>query len=274
MLIDTRHLILGLLVLQAMLAAQDAPSVEVSSLVTIETGKTSASADEGAPSYPWRLASPRSGEGPFPLVVFLHGAGERGDDNERQWTYLPSQLVEKEAFPRRQAFVLAMQVPRGERWVDTDWSRPSGHRMSAKPTPVMAALIARIAELRRNPRVDQRRVYAVGLSMGGYGTWDLVARKPEWFAAMVPVCGGGDARQAPRLARVPAWVWHGDSDRIVPPSRSREMVGALLRIGARPRYSELRGVGHDSWTPAFGPNGALDWLFQQRQAASAARTGD
>ncbi len=105
--------------------------------------------------------------------------------------------------------------------------------------------------------------------MGGYGSWDLAERMPERFAALAPVCGGGDETKADRLAALPIWAWHGDADTAVPVERSRRMVAAIERAGGKPKYTELPGVGHDSWTPAYhGPDNLLAWLFAQSKPAS------
>jgi predicted peptidase len=112
--------------------------------------------------------------------------------------------------------------------------------------------------------VDPARIYLTGLSMGGYGTWDLAARQPERFAAILPICGGGDEATAPRLAKLPIWCFHGDADTVVPVERSRTMIAAVRAAGGSPKYSELPGVGHDSWTPAYRDPAVLDWLFAKR----------
>ena len=113
--------------------------------------------------------------------------------------------------------------------------------------------------------VDPARVYLTGLSMGGYGSWDLAARHPHRFAALLPICGGGDAATAPRLTSVPIWNFHGTADPVVPVERSRAIIKALTAAGGTPISSELEDVGHDSWTPAYGNAAVLDWLFAQRR---------
>jgi predicted peptidase len=100
--------------------------------------------------------------------------------------------------------------------------------------------------------------------MGGYGSWDLAARRPELFAAVVPICGGGDEHAAERLLKTPIWAVHGDADTAVPVERSRRMIEAIKAAGGQPKYSELPGVGHNSWTPAYSdPEGVLPWMFEQ-----------
>jgi len=121
--------------------------------------------------------------------------------------------------------------------------------------------------------VDLDRIYVTGLSMGGYGSWDLAIRTPEKFAAVVPICGGGDESQAARLLGVPIWAWHGDADPAVPVERSRRMIAAIRQAGGNPKYTELAGVGHDSWNPAYrDPHGPIPWLFEQSLAARTKKT--
>ena len=202
-----------------------------------------------------------------PLVLFLHGAGERGNDNEKQLKYLPTWLAEPELRRRRPCFVLAPQCRTDERWVDVSWADGASTPQATAPTPDLAAALAALAEVMAEEAVDPSRVYLTGLSMGGFGTWDLAARMPERFAAIMPVCGGGDERLAGRISSLPIWCFHGDADQAVPVRRSRDMIAAVNAAGGRPIYSELPGVGHDSWTPAYRDRFVLDWLFSQRRTA-------
>ena len=114
--------------------------------------------------------------------------------------------------------------------------------------------------------VDSRRLYLTGLSMGGYGSWDLGTRLAERWAAVAPICGGGDELYADRLVGVPVWAWHGAADDVVPVAKSRRIIDAIRQAGGDPKYTELPGVGHDSWTQAYtDPDGLLPWMFAQRK---------
>ncbi len=201
----------------------------------------------------------------LPLVLFLHGAGERGGDNEKQLKYLPTWLAEQEPRRRHPCFVLAPQCRQDERWVDVSWADDESAPQQPEPTLDLAAAVAAVDDVIAREAVDTARIYLTGLSMGGYGTWDLATRMPERFAAILPVCGGGDERLAARIAALPIWCVHGDADTAVPVRRSRDMVAAVIAAGGRPIYSELPGVGHDSWTPAYRDRFILDWLFSQRR---------
>lgn len=216
--------------------------------------------------YPFQLLLPTCPiDGPSPLVVFLHGAGERGSDNSKQLTWLPLAMAGE---PMRSEFpchLLAVQCPTDEKWVDVPWGDKSPSALPEAPSRAMRAVIAAIEQVERDKPIDASRVYLTGLSMGGYGAWDLAMRMPEKFAALAPVCGGGDPTKAVLLRDVPVWIWHGDKDAAVPVERSRQMAEALKSVGSSARYSELPGVGHDSWRQAYAPDGAVAWMFAQRQ---------
>jgi len=152
-----------------------------------------------------------------------------------------------------------------ERWVDVSWADKTSMPRAAEPTTDLRAVMAMLESVLNDEPIDQDRVYLTGISMGGFGTWDLAARKPERFAAILPICGGGDERVAGHLTALPTWCFHGDADTAVPVARSRSMIAAVRAAGGRPVYSELPGVGHDSWTPAYRDPFVLDWLFTQRR---------
>jgi len=200
----------------------------------------------------------------YPLVVFLHGAGERGRDNEKQLKYLPTWMTEPALRERHPCFLLAPQCREDERWVDISWADKKSTPQGPPTTDMLAVIAGLNAAIAAEP-VDPGRIYLTGLSMGGYGSWDLAARQPERFAAILPICGGGDEATAPRLAKLPIWCFHGDADKVVPVERSRTMIAAVRAAGGDPKYSELPGVGHDSWTPAYRDPAVLDWLVSQRQ---------
>jgi predicted peptidase len=139
----------------------------------------------------------------------------------------------------------------------------------AEPTRSLRAVEAMIDELLETRPVDRDRVYLTGLSMGGFGAFDLAARRSDLFAAVVPVCGGGDSSTASRMKGLPFLIAHGTDDPVVPVEQSRMMEVALRGAGATVTLKEYAGVGHDSWTPAyrFGEGGVLDWMFAQRRRA-------
>jgi poly(3-hydroxybutyrate) depolymerase len=221
--------------------------------------------------YGYRLLEPlpQFRHVPQPLVVFLHGAGERGTDNERQTAWLPEYLAEPAQRNRLPCWVLCVQCPVDETWVDVPWTDAESRPMRPAPTRALRAVMAAMDSVRTRPGVDDARVYLTGLSMGGFGAFDLAARQPERFAALLAICGGGDPAAAPRLLGLPITVYHGSADDVVPVQRSRAMVTALREVGAFVRYHELDGVRHDAWRTAYGHGGAVPWLFAQDQRQQA-----
>ncbi len=216
----------------------------------------------------YRLLTPEKVEAgkKYPLVLFLHGAGERGSDNKSQLKYLPTWMAEPKMRAEHPCYLIALQCPADSKWVNSPWDKATSQPLPKEPAEPMKMAIAIMNDVVKNEAVDPDRVYLTGLSMGGYGAWDLAARMPEKFAAAVPICGGGDDKQAEKLAKLPIWCWHGDADSAVPVQRSREMIAAIKKAGGNPKYTELPGVGHDSWTKAYtDPKGAIPWLFEQRR---------
>lgn len=203
----------------------------------------------------------------LPLFVFLHGSGERGDDNEKQLLnvapYLSSDSIQKR-FP---CILLFPQCPENDYWAPIDIVEGQWLTQTNEvATPVMKKLIQYLDHNLDDPRIDQSRVYIGGLSMGGFGTWDLLSRKPEWFAAGVPICGGGDTTKVKYYSDVPIWAFHGTDDDVVPEELTRKTVESLQRYGAPVRYTEFPGVDHHSWDPAIEYPGLMDWLFMQSKS--------
>ncbi|MDB5342939.1 MAG: enterobactin/ferric enterobactin esterase [Schlesneria sp.] len=199
---------------------------------------------------PFRLLSPAnaSADERYPLLIFLHGAGEKGDDNQSQLRGLPEQMAESSWRTQFPCFLLAPQCPAQSQWTNLD--------------DELANLIRAVM---KQKQIDPERVYLTGLSMGGYGTWSLATQKPDLFAAVVPICGGGDPATAERLVNVPIWAVHGTADRTIPVEQSQRMIAAIRKAGGQANYTELEGVGHDSWTQTYrDPGGILKWMFSQR----------
>jgi predicted peptidase len=225
---------------------------------------TSESTSSDGNTLEYRLFSPEaaSSDNRLPLVLFLHGAGERGDDNTAQ---LKHGVVE--FFKRQQqhpCYILAPQCPKDERWVDVDWNRETGRgAFEESPSTWMRLALMSVQSLVDSGKVDPDRIYVTGLSMGGYGTWYAAGMKETPFAAAAPICGGGDPMWAQRYVDLPLWVFHGDADNAVPVDRSREMVKSITKAGGNPIYTEYPGVGHDSWTETYANGLFHDWLMSQ-----------
>jgi len=216
----------------------------------------------------YRLMLPQGydakGTAKYPLVLFLHGAGERGADNQKTLIHATGDFAKPENREKYPAFVLVPQCPDGKRWVEVDWTLDA-HQQLPEDSATIKLVLELIASLQKEYRLDQQRQYVTGLSMGGYGTWDLITRHPDMWAAAVPVCGGGDEAVAAKSVRVPVWAFHGDKDTVVKPHRSRKMIEAIKQAGGEPRYTEYPGVAHNSWAPAYADPKMIEWMFAQKR---------
>ena len=221
----------------------------------------------GGATLRYRLLTPEPavGGGKLPLVLFLHGAGERGDDNAAQLKHGVAEFHRRQA--KQPCFVLVPQCPAGRKWVEVDWGGGSGAgTFPPEPSPPLRLALEVVDGLIASGKVDPDRVYVTGLSMGGYGTWYAAGMPGSRFAAAAPICGGGDPAWAKRYVGLPVWAFHGDDDRAVPVGRSREMIEAIRKAGCEPKYTEYPAVGHDSWTRTYADDAFHDWLFAQRRA--------
>ncbi len=212
----------------------------------------------------YRLLKPAkrdADEAKRPLLLFLHGAGERGSDNKAQLKWGRQMMLT--AADRYGCFVVVPQCPGGRKWAEVDWSRPT-HKMPGEPSESMRLVMEVLDAMQKQYPIDADRFYIMGLSMGGYGTWDTIQRYPKKFAAAVPICGGGDETAADRI-RIPVWAFHGVKDRAVPVSRSRNMIAAMKAAGRKPKYTEFPNGEHNVWTPAFENPELLPWLLSHRR---------
>jgi predicted peptidase len=241
-----------------------------------ETGFLHRTVEVSGVSYKYQVFVPR-GFSPgkkWPVVFFLHGAGERGSDGEGQTAIgLPARLRVDADFP---AVVVMPQCERGAWWGDPN--------MEAQ---AFRALDDAMKEFNGDPQ----RVYLTGLSMGGYGAWAFAYKYPQRFAAVVPVCGGvvGSRRfmtppawhplarapedpyqeTASHLTGIPIWAFHGDADPVVPVTESRKLTEAIKGAGGKARYTEYPGVGHNSWERAYAEKELYDWMLAQRLGSTA-----
>ncbi len=175
----------------------------------------------------------------WPLLVFLHGAGERGDDLEKVKIHGPPKLI---AAGRDFPFVVIAPQCQSRGWYGD----------------AVAALTQQVAQ---QYKIDRRRIYLTGLSMGGFGTWDTVAKHPDLYAAIAPICGGGNPENVAVHKQVPTWVFHGARDNTVPLERSQEMVDALKVVGGDVRFTVYPEAGHDSWTEAYNDPQLYEWFL-------------
>lgn len=192
-----------------------------------------------------------TGDKAYPVILFLHGSGERGTDGLNQakgglGKAIRDKLKKKGAFEFIAVFPQAVKT----------WQAGS---------PDAANALAILSEVEKTYKTDKNRVYLTGLSMGGSGTWSLAAAQPERWAAIVPVCGGGNSKAAEKIKDIPCWCFHGDDDKAVPVQKSRDMIEALKKAGASPHYTEYPGVGHNSWDNAYGTAELYSWLLKQKR---------
>ncbi len=226
------------------------------------TGLHFEAVDQGV--LPYQKFVPKSKEQKLPLFIFLHGAGERGNDNEVQLQWIAPILSAKNNVKEHPAILVFPQCPAEDYWAPVDvtdgqWTINS----SGNPTPVMSRLIELIPQLIEDPRVDKNRVYIGGLSMGSFGTFDLLSRHPEWLAGAIAVCGGGDIKQCPKYQNIPIQIFHGAKDPTVDVQLSRDIYRVLQSLNAPVTYTEYEDGDHLVWNRAFEEPQLLDWLFSQ-----------
>ena len=193
-------------------------------------------------------SKPKKSTRKWPLLVFLHGRGERGNNLNLVKKHGPAKIVEHKDLP----FIIASpQCPRTDLW----W----------KPK-IVAGLVDEL--LQKHP-IDPSRVYLTGLSQGGFGTWATAAEYPAKFAAVAPICGGGKVQWAKKYGSLPIWNFHGNADKVVPVRLSREMVGSIEKAGGKVKSTEYPGVGHDSWTKTYRNPKLYEWFLSHTKLYSA-----
>ncbi len=207
----------------------------------------------------------------YPLVLFLHGVHERGTDNEKQLTHGAKVFQSPEARKNFPCIVVFPQCPTEGYWssvkidptqkpilFDFDYTRPNSDQLETA--------IQLVKKIIKEERVDKKRVYIAGLSMGGMGAFEAAYRFPKLFAGVLPICGGGDTKHYDkRVKNISFWIFHGSEDDIVVPNYSREIVQKLKSIGANVKYSEYPGVNHNSWDNAFAEPEFLQWIFSNKR---------
>lgn len=198
-------------------------------------------------SYEYLLFFPKQYETrkKWPLILFLHGSGERGSNLNDVKRHGVAKIVENQ--PEFPFIVVSPQCPRGQYWS-------------------VPLLITLVDEAIAAYNVNLERIYLTGLSMGGYGTWRLAAAQPDRFAAIAPVCGGGKPEEAYKLKDLPVWVFHGAMDRIVPFSESEKMVTALKAGGGNVKFTVYPNTDHDSWTETYNNPALYDWFLQHQRS--------
>ena len=184
---------------------------------------------------------------PCPTILFLHGAGETKGGTKQPVAVGIGPAIKK----REKTFPFITIIPQAQK---RSWQADGDNGKMA---------MAMLAAIEKEYSVDPKRTYLSGLSMGGYGTWSLAAAFPDKWAALAPVCGGGNTADAEKIKDIPCWNFHGDKDTAVPVAKSREMIAALKKAGGKPKYTEYPGVGHNSWDDAYGTDELYKWLLEQ-----------
>ena len=231
-------------------------AVAGSSRATDLSNSITGSVSDGVASIPYRLFEPQApvaGE-KLPLILFLHGMGDRGTDNVGQ-TYWMNNLASKTQSGQYAAYVLAPQINQNM-WFSSN---------SSKASEAMSLTLQAVHQAMSNPNIDTSRIYVTGVSMGSFGTWDILRRDPSLFAAAVPMSGGGDPTTAGAIKNVPIWAFHGSADDVVSVDTTRNMIQALKDAGGSPNYTEVAGGDHYIWPEVYqdASNTLYSWLFSQ-----------
>ena len=186
----------------------------------------------------------------YPIILFLHGAGERGHDNKKQLVHGSSLFSSEENRDKFPAFVVGLSF-----------------EYEKGPTKALGLTMALMDSLVAESHIKRDQVYVMGLSMGGMGTFEILYRKPEMFAAAIPICGGGDTAAAKAYAhKVPLWIFHGAQDNVVDPNLSMDMTSKIIEYGGRPNLTIFGDSNHNSWDPAFAEPNLLPWLFSLKRS--------
>ncbi|MBN2727947.1 MAG: prolyl oligopeptidase family serine peptidase [Bacteroidales bacterium] len=194
------------------------------------------------------------------FVLFLHGAGERGTDNELQLTHGVKEFMAEDIRGEYNFILLAPQCPESARWTEVDWTKASS-KMPPRISIPLQESFELMDSLIEEYNVDPQQIYITGLSMGGFGTWDAICRRPDFFAAAMPVCGGGDESKAGLIAHIPIRAFHGKLDHLVLPARSINMVNAIRLNGGNAEIILFDDLGHLCWDRVYQNHDNIHWLF-------------
>jgi predicted peptidase len=206
----------------------------------------------------------------YPLVIVLHGAGERGNDNQAQMKYGTGLFLNAASREKYPAIVIYPQCPANDFWSNVKIKIDSANKRAifnfvegGEPTKAMHALMGLVDNFLDKPYINKHQVYIGGLSMGGMGTFEILRREPKVFAAAFAICGGDNTNNAKIYAKkIPLWIFHGGKDDTVPVDHSKVMVAAIKAAGGDPKFTLYPNDGHNSWDDAFAEPELLPWLFE------------
>ena len=202
----------------------------------------------------------------YPVHLFLHGSGERGNDNSSQLTHGGKLFLKKENREKYNSWVIFPQCSENDRWpsLSSDQWNNSFDNMISKPNKSLGLVIRLMDEFIEKKQVDKHRIYVSGLSMGGMGTFEILFRRPNMFAAATPICGNGIPQLAKLYAnKVPVWIFHGSDDNVVSPKYSLAMAKAIIEAGGSPKMTLYENTGHGSWNSAFAEKNFLKWIHSK-----------
>lgn len=229
---------------------------------------------QGRDTLPYRILLPvnYNPKDKYPLIVFLHGIGERGNDNEKQLIHGGNFFLRNDLRQQYKAIVVFPQCAANSLWTSLKTSYDSAsrryifantHDSATTPMRMVEVLLQKLPTLYR---IDMNRIYVGGLSMGGFGVYELVKRNPNMFAGAFPICGGADPAIAPKLKKVNWWIFHGAKDNVVPPVFSEQMAAALKKAGAQVIFTLYPNDTHNSWDSAFAEPTLMPWIFSNTKS--------
>lgn len=223
---------------------------------------------ESENGMPYRYYAPDdySDDYAYPVVLFLHGAGERGTDNEAPLIHVLQDWFNDTESPIYQSIIIVPQCPEEEQWVNTPWENGSYDSTAVGESDAIKEALAILDEICKTDSVNLDRIYVAGISMGGYGTWNLLMNHSDLFAAGMPICGAADPSKAEVLKDMPIFAFHGDRDSVVPTAGTRDMVNAIIaKGGTKAIFHEVLNTDHNSWSYAASRGDALRWIFSHRR---------
>lgn len=216
--------------------------------------KTFKNADDTTSPYVVFVPKDYDGKKEYPVILFLHGAGETKNPKATKEGKMPVEVGIGPAIKKREKdFPFIVVIPRAEGF---GWGADTKNAKRA---------LAMLDEVMKEYKVDPKRQILSGLSMGGMGTWSVAMAHPDRFAAIVPICGRGDTKTAEKIKDLPCWCFHGDADEAVKVEGSRDMIEAIKKAGGTPKYTEYPKVGHNSWDKAYGTDELYKWMLEQKK---------
>lgn len=228
--------------------------------------KDSITGNSSSDSIPYRLIYPGKfiPSKKYPLLVLLHGMGTRGNDNKQPFERFSAYFSDSVNANKFDCYILIPQCPKNDVWVSFP-GFPNSLSVSAAPTHAARSLLALIHQLLATKNLDAARIYLSGYSMGGEATFDLLSREPGLFACGVPLAAVADTSKAGLIRNIPVWAFHGSDDKVNDVKYSRMMIEAIKKQGGNPRYTEIKGAGHDCRNEAYLNEELWKWVFEQHK---------